>query len=77
MAFIEVDALPEKLDTVNDFFAKQFEGYPMKLLMQLDLVVEEVFVNIANYAYKDGVGKTRISCDIDREKNFVTIVIVR
>ncbi|MBQ9518937.1 MAG: ATP-binding protein, partial [Firmicutes bacterium] len=74
MATIEVDALPENLETVNDFLAEQLMGHPMKLLMQLNLVVEEIFINIANYAYKDKVGKTRISCDMDSENHLITIV---
>ena len=74
MASIELDATVENLETVNDFLADQLIGYPMKLLMQLNLVVEEIYVNIAHYAYKDVVGKARISCDIDSDTNLLTIV---
>ena len=32
------------------------EGCPMKTRMQIDIAVEELFVNIANYAYAPGKG---------------------
>ena len=36
-----------------------------KTLMQLELVVEEIFVNIASYAYcPPGSGDVEISCDV-------------
>ena len=74
MSEIIVDAKTENLETINDFIADNLMGCPMKLLMQIDLVVEEVFVNIANYAYKDKNGKAKISCDLNPETNLLTIV---
>ena len=43
---------------VDDFLEKH--DCPMKAQMQLDLCVEEIFVNIANYAYGSGSGDARI-----------------
>ncbi len=74
MSKLEIDAKVENLDRVNDFFADNLMGCPMKLLMQIDLVVEEVFVNIAHYAYKDTVGKAWITCELDKENNILTLV---
>ena len=74
MSWFEVDAKVENLEKVNDYIADKLMGCPMKLLMQIDLVVEEIFVNIANYAYKDGEGKVRISCEVDEEKKLFTAV---
>ena len=74
MSAIEIDAKVENLEQLNDFIADKLMGCPMKLLMQIDLVVEEIFVNIASYAYKDGGGKARVSCDLDKEKNLLTLV---
>ena len=43
------------LDAVTDFVNEALESAdcPMKTLMQIDLAVEELFVNIASYAYRD------------------------
>ena len=46
----------------------------MKLLMQTQLAVEEIFVNIAHYAYKDKTGEVNVLCELDKEKNLFTII---
>lgn len=74
MSKLEIDAKTENLDQVNDFIADNLMGCPMKLLMQIDLVVEEVFVNIAHYAYKDAVGKAFITCKLDKENDLLTLI---
>ena len=74
MSKLEIDAKTENLDKVNDFIADNLMGCPMKLLMQIDLVVEEVFVNIAHYAYKDTVGKAFITCKLDKENDLLTLI---
>lgn len=62
---ITIDATTENLDTVNQFIDGFLEecGCPMKAQMQIDLSVEEIYVNIANYAYGDGTGKAEISIE--------------
>ena len=54
-----IDAKVENLPAVNDFVAGMLAPLdcPMKLQLQLDLVVEEIFVNIASYAYGEVGGK--------------------
>ena len=58
MEKITVDATVENLQTVIDFATEQLEtrDCPMKTSMQLELVIEEIFVNIANYAYHPEIG---------------------
>ncbi len=53
MKEITVKAETGLLDEVTDFVNAELEalGCPMKTLMQIDLAVEEIFVNIASYAY--------------------------
>ena len=53
MKEITVRAEAERLGEVTDFVNAELEafGCPMKTLMQIDLAVEEIFVNIASYAY--------------------------
>ena len=74
MSELVIDAKVENLEQVNDFIAENLMGFPMKLLMQIDLVVEEVFVNIANYAYKEETGKAKVICELDSENNLLTLV---
>lgn len=40
------------------------EGCPLKTRMQIDIAVEELFVNIANYAYKPDTGDADILIEI-------------
>jgi len=53
-----IEAKVENLDAVKDFVAGELETFdcPAKMQKQLDLVVEEIFVNIAYYAYSDSIG---------------------
>lgn len=59
---ITVEAKLNNLSKVNDFvetFLQELECSP-KVQMQLELVVEEIFSNIANYAYGDEAGNVII-----------------
>ncbi|SEF45410.1 Anti-sigma regulatory factor (Ser/Thr protein kinase) [Eubacterium ruminantium] len=64
---IEIQALIENLETVQDFVLSEIEGAacPMKKEMQIKLAVEEIFVNIAHYAYKGEVGMVVIETLFD------------
>ena len=57
-----VKALPENLDEVIGFVNEQLEevGCAIKVEFAIDVAVEEIFVNIANYAYKETVGNAAI-----------------
>ena len=48
-----IEAVINNLDDVNLFVHKSIERFEVskRTLMQLDLVIEEIFVNIASYAY--------------------------
>ena len=41
-------------------------------MMQLELAVEEIFVNISNYAY-EGTGNVWIGCDVEKDTMSITI----
>ena len=40
---------------------------PMKIQMQIDIAIEEIFVNIAHYAYPSGEGEAVIGIETDTE----------
>ena len=71
---LEVTADVNKLRDVLGFIDSLLEeaGCPMKVQMQIDLAVEELFVNIANYAYTDGKGKAQISALVTTRRAEIT-----
>ena len=66
MKKITVDAKIENLQQVQSFIDTELEaaGCSMKAQMQIDIAVEELFVNIANYAYAPGSGSAVIGVDV-------------
>lgn len=64
-----IEAKIENLDTVLDFVAAELEaaGCLMKLQTQISISVEEIFVNIAHYAYSPEVGGATIRVTVGDE----------
>ena len=63
MSELTIEARTDKLDEVLAFVDRELEEFdcPPKVQMQIDVAVEEIFVNIASYAYESGDGKAVIS----------------
>ena len=61
-----VDAKDEKLLDVREFVEAELEKHEasMKVINQISLSIEEVFVNIAHYAYEEETGKVTIKLSI-------------
>lgn len=61
-----VDAKDEQLLDVREFVEAELEKHEasMKVINQISLAIEEIFVNIAHYAYKDETGKVTIKLSI-------------
>lgn len=72
---IEIKALTENLQEVISFVDGHLEelGASMKAQMQIDIAVEELFVNIANYAYAPDTGMAVVCVEKDVAKNQVSI----
>ena len=66
MKKLVLEASLDNLDRVREFVDEELEAAEcsMKLQMQIDLAVEELFVNIANYAYAPGTGQAQIGIEI-------------
>ena len=62
MKELNIEALKENLDTVLQFVDGELEGMdcPIKIQFQIDVAVEEIFINIASYAYEDKTGFAKI-----------------
>ena len=67
------DTLPE----VMAFTEECLESFdcPMKSSMAICVAVEEVFVNIASYAYGEGEGNASLSFGFDDTERIMTLVI--
>lgn len=63
---LTVEANTEKLEDVLDFVNRELEsvGCSIKIQAQIDIAVEELFVNIAHYAYGEKVGSAEICIEI-------------
>ena len=72
---LEIDAEEAKLAEVQTFVEERLEAVdcPMKTLMQINVAVEEIFVNIASYAYVPEKGKAKVRVEISGEPVSVTI----
>ncbi len=76
MKELTIDAKTENLSRVLEFVDEELEksGCSMRSMMQMDIAVEEIFVNIANYAYTPESGKAVIRVDTANDPNRVTVI---
>ena len=72
---IRLEASLENLDPVQAFIEERLEaaGCPIKAQMQIGVAVEEIFVNIAQYAYAPGSGEAVVCVESSEEARSVTI----
>ena len=68
----EVESLPEVLAFVDGLLEEN--DCSMKARMQIDVALEELFVNIAHYAYPDGKGEAEIRADVTPEQIEITLI---
>ncbi len=73
---VEADRM--NLPQVQMFIDEQLEeaGCPMLTQTTIDIAVEELFVNIANYAYGDGNGKAVVQVSVHEEPLSVEITFI-
>ena len=75
---LDIEAVEDNLDAVLAFVDERLEavGCSMKSQMQIDLAVEEIFVNIAKYAYKPEVGRAIVRVEVVNEPIQVKITFI-
>ena len=73
-----IDAKLENLPAVTEFVIDALESRdcPMKVTMQMELVIEEIFVNVASYAYKNNVGKITVCRSFDEEPRAINLTFI-
>ena len=66
MKDITVDATLDNLEVVQNFVSEELEsqGCSMKVMMQIEIAVEEIYVNIVHYAYNPEIGKATVRCEV-------------
>ncbi|MBO6303230.1 MAG: ATP-binding protein [Ruminiclostridium sp.] len=77
MKEITVRAMDEELNNVIAFVTEELETVdcPMKTQMQIEVAVEELFVNIAHYAYTPNIGDATIQVDINDARELTVTFI--
>ena len=76
-AYMTNQTFPAKTEALPDilgFVEETLEGYgcPMKIQMAVSVAIEEVFVNVAHYAYGDGEGDMNLGIWFDKENRTIT-----
>ena len=78
MKELTIAATVENIDTVTDFVNEQLESLdcPMKAQMQIDIAIDEIFGNIANYAYRAETGLATVRVEVREEPLSVVITFI-
>lgn len=67
MKEITVESIIDNVTPVTAFVEEELEAHdcPMKALMQINVAIDEIFSNIAFYAYRPGKGDITVQVDFD------------
>lgn len=78
MKELTIDASLENIEKVTAFIDEQLEslGCPVKAQMQIDIAIDELFGNIAHYAYNPEVGPATVRVEIQEEPLSVVITFI-
>lgn len=78
MKELSLDAVVENIDVVTDFVNEHLEQYdcPAKALMQIDIAIDELFSNIAHYAYNPDVGPATVRVEVLEDPLSVVITFI-
>lgn len=78
MKELTVDAAVENIEVVTDFVNEELEKLdcPVKARRQIDIAIDELFGNIARYAYSPDVGKATVRFSVEEKPLEVTITFI-
>ena len=78
MKEITIEATLENIAAVTEFVDEQLESIdcPLKAQMQIDIAIDELFSNIARYAYDPEVGPATVSVDVIEDPMAVEVTFV-
>ena len=78
MKELDIKARAENLEEVIQFVDQELEiaDCPIKAQMQIEIAVEEIFINIANYAYNPDTGSAVIRIEVTDDPVSVKLVFI-
>ena len=78
MKELTIAATVENIDAVTEFVDEQLEALdcPMKAQMQINIAIDELFGNIAHYAYNPDVGEATVRVEVMEEPLSVVITFI-
>lgn len=78
MKELTIAATVENIETVTEFVNEQLEALdcPMKAQIQIDIAIDELFGNIAHYAYNPDVGSATVRIEVTEEPLAVIITFI-
>ncbi len=70
MEELTIEATIDNIPTVTEFVDKKLEEHncPLKTQTQIDIVIDELFSNIANYAYDPETGPATVRVEVDESE---------
>ena len=78
MKELTINATIDNIQTVTEFVDEQLEALdcPIKAQMQIDIAIDELFSNIAYYAYNPDVGSATVRVEVQQEPLAVVISFI-
>lgn len=78
MKELTIDATVDNITKVTAFVDDQLEelGCPIKAQMQIDIAIDELFGNIAHYAYNPDVGPATVRVEVVKDPMAVIITFI-
>jgi len=78
MKELTIAATVENIETVTAFVNEQLEAIdcPMKAQMQINIAIDEIFGNIAHYAYAPHVGEATVRVEVQENPQSILITFI-
>ncbi len=75
---LTLDALIENVPVVTSFVEEQLEafGCPMKIQIQINIAIDELFSNIARYAYRPKTGMATVQLEVSGEPRMISLTFI-
>ena len=78
MKELTISATVENIEVVTEFVNEQLEALdcPIKAQMQIDIAIDELFGNIAHYAYNPDIGDATVRVEVIEDPLAVVITFI-
>ena len=78
MKELTIAATVENIETVTEFVNAQWEltDCPIRAQMQIDIAIDELFGNIAHYAYNPEVGNATVRVEVSEDPLAVIVTFI-